>query len=102
MFSQKVASIEGETDLIILPEMFSTGFSMNTALAEEQNGSAIEWMKKTAAEKNCVVVGSLLISERKKYFNRLIWMRPDGESLAYDKRHLFSLSDEPNVFSSGK
>jgi omega-amidase len=102
MFSQKIALSKGETDLIILPEMFSTGFSMNTSLAQEQNGSAVEWMKNTAAKKNCVVVGSLLLSDRKKYFNRLVWMNPNGEFLTYDKRHLFSLSDEPKVFSSGK
>jgi omega-amidase len=102
MFSRKVASIKGEIDLIVLPEMFSTGFSMNTALAEDQNGAAIKWMKKTAAERDCVVVGSLLIRDRKKHFNRLIWMQPEGEFFTYDKRHLFSLSDEPNAFSSGK
>ncbi len=115
MFSQKINSVVGDntnngTDLIVLPETFSTGFSMNPKFAEEMTGSAVDWMKKTAAEKNCVVTGSLMIkapspSERaggEAFFNRLIWMHPDGEFFTYDKRHLFSLSDEPKFFTAGK
>jgi omega-amidase len=101
MFSQKISTI-GETDLIILPETFSTGFSMNPKFAEEQNGLSVEWMKKMAAEKNCVITGSLMIKERGKYFNRLYWVKPDGEFYTYDKRHLFILSDEPKFFTAGK
>ena len=101
MFSEKIAAV-GETDLIILPETFSTGFSMNAKLlAEEMSGSAVEWMKKTAAEKNCAVTGSLMLREEGKYYNRLVWVYPNGELLTYDKRHLFSLSDEPKIFSPG-
>jgi predicted amidohydrolase len=110
MFSQKIAGISGSTDLIVLPEMFSTGFSMHVeTLAEEPGRSkAIEWMKRTAAERECVVTGSLMIREtpgcgkaRPKYFNRLIWMEPDGHYLHYDKRHLFGLSNEEQVYTAG-
>ncbi len=101
MFSQKIETTP-PTDLIVLPEMFSTGFSMNAAaLAEDMNGSAVQWMKKTAAEKDCVVCGSLIIKEDEKYYNRLVWMRPGGEYEMYDKRHLFSLTTEPEIFTAG-
>src|SRR4051812_32832944 len=76
MFSEKIASIKEETDLILLPEMFSTGFTMSAAaLAEEMTGPSIEWMKKEAIEKKCVITGSLIIKEEGKFYNRLIWMR---------------------------
>jgi len=94
-------SAVGDTDIIVLPEMFTTGFSMNTSLAETMNGSAVEWMRKVAAEKNCVVTGSLMIEDEGKFFNRLIWMRPEGTLDCYDKRHLFSLSDEPKHYTAG-
>ncbi len=108
-FSQKIESINDATDIIILPEMFSTGFSMNApALAEKMDGKAVNWMKQTAAANNCVVTGSLIIAEpvgRSKakmvYYNRLVWMQPNGEYLYYDKRHLFSLSKEETVFTPG-
>lgn len=102
MFSEKISSIEEATDLIILPEMFSTGFSMNNkAMAEKMNGSAVEWMKNTAKEKNCVVTGSLIIEEHGKYFNRLIWMRADGSCETYDKRHLFRYANEQDHYTAG-
>src|SRR3982751_6398360 len=90
MFSEKISSIREDTDLVVLPEMFSTGFTMNNkAVAEKMSGKAVEWMKKTAKEKNCVVTGSLVIEENGKYFNRLIWMRADESLETYNKRHLF-------------
>jgi omega-amidase len=108
MFSQKLANIS-KTDLIVLPEMFSTGFSMKAELlAEEMNGKAIAWMQKTAAEKNAVVTGSLVIRAASiekdgdmAFFNRLVWMRPDGTYETYDKRHLFSFSGEDTVYTAG-
>jgi omega-amidase len=101
MFTDKIAAIE-KTDLIILPEMFSTGFSMNAeALAEDMNGPAVQWMKRTAEAKGCVLCGSLLIKEGDQFFNRLVWMQPDGAFELYDKRHLFSLSTEPQIFTAG-
>lgn len=100
MFTRKIEGV-GETDLIVLPETFSTGFSMNPKFAEAMNGSAVQWMKKTAAQKNCVVCGSLMISHEGKYYNRFIWMKPDGSFHTYDKRHLFCISDEPKFFTAG-
>jgi predicted amidohydrolase len=102
MFANKIAAFKEQTDLILLPEMFSTGFSMKPEkLAEEMNGSAIEWMKKQAKEKNAVICGSLIIKEQGKYYNRLIWMRPDGAFSVYDKRHLFRMGEENNHYSAG-
>ncbi|TAH41794.1 MAG: amidohydrolase [Bacteroidetes bacterium] len=101
-FSNYFRSIVTETDLIILPEMFSTGFSMNAAkLAEDMGGETMEWMHKNAAEKKAVITGSLIIKEDNKYYNRLIWMNPNGSFSHYDKRHLFSLAEEEKTYSRG-
>lgn len=101
MFSDKIASVE-HTDLIILPEMFTTGFSMNAKLmAEEMDGSTVQWMQKIAQEKQCAVTGSAIIAEDENFYNRLIWVNPNGSVQTYDKRHLFSLSDEPKIFLAG-
>lgn len=102
MFSQKIASISETTDLIVLPEMFSTGFTMNNkVVAEKMNGKAVTWMKSQAKEKNCVLTGSVVIEEGEKYFNRLIWMRPDGTYDTYDKRHLFRYANEQDHYTAG-
>jgi omega-amidase len=102
MFSEKISSIAAETDLIILPEMFTTGFSMQPEkLAEPMNGRTVDWMKEKAKEKNCVITGSFICEEDGKYFNRLLWMKPDGSFSYYDKRHLFSIGDENNHYASG-
>jgi omega-amidase len=94
--------IKEKTDLIILPEMFNTGFSMNTeALAEEMDGKTVQWMKATAQKYECVVTGSLIIKEDGHYYNRLIWMMPDGEIAHYDKRHLFGLGQEDKNYTPG-
>jgi omega-amidase len=90
-----------ETDIIVLPEMFTTGFSMNTSLAETMSGNTFCWMKKIAAQKKCVVIGSVMITENNKFYNRAIWVRYDGTFDYYDKRHLFSLSDEPKHYTAG-
>lgn len=101
MFSEKLTAVS-ETDVIILPEMFSTGFSMNARkLAEDMDGTAVQWMKKTAAGKNCVVTGSIMIKEEGRFYNRLFWVQPDGNYVCYDKRHLFSLTGEETVFTPG-
>src|SRR5258708_1136320 len=93
MFSEKISSIKEKTDIIILPEMFSTGFSMNTEKAETMDGMAMKWMKETANEKNCIITGSLMMKEGDTFYNRLIWMNPGGDYLHYNKRHLFRLAD---------
>ena len=108
MFDEILNSI-GQTDLIILPEMFSTGFTMNTAVAEKMDGKSIVWLKEKAKEKNSVITGSLMITEnarlpdgQKKNYNRLIWMQPDGNFETYDKRHLFRMANEQNHFTAGE
>lgn len=102
LFSQKISSITEKTDLIVLPEMFSTGFTMNNKLlAEKMSGKTMQWMTRMAQEKNCVVTGSIIIEENGKYFNRLIWMRADGNFETYDKRHLFRYANEQNYYSAG-
>lgn len=98
---EQLLSNASATDLIILPEMFSTGFSMNTALAQSMDGTAVRWMKNLASQKNSAVTGSLMVEENGKFYNRLVWMRQDGSFTTYDKRHLFSLSQEPELFSCG-
>lgn len=103
MFDDKIDAVKEGTDIIILPEMFSTGFTMNAkAMAEPMNGPAVEWMKKKAREKNCAITGSMIISENEAFFNRLIWMNPDGSLIQYDKRHLFRLAHEEQSFAPGK
>lgn len=94
---------KGSSHLILLPEMFSTGFTMNTeAVAEKMDGPTLTWMAEVARKKNAVICGSLVITEKKKYFNRLIWMNPDGTYLFYDKRHLFRMAGEHHTYSMGK
>ena len=89
------------TDLIVLPELFTTAFCV-FADAEFMHGDSIKWMSKIALEKNAVVVGSLIIQENHTKFNRLVWMRPNGNFEYYDKRHLFSMMNEEKYFDSGK
>lgn len=98
----KLTQLREKTDLIVLPEMFSTGFSLNVEqLAEQEEGRTMRWMKHCAEEFSCVVTGSLIIKEDDKYYNRLIWMRPDGTYEKYDKKHLFGLGDEHTKFTAG-
>lgn len=98
----RLNSIREKTDLIVLPEMFNTGFSMNPQkYGEEMEGKTMKWMQDQARKFNCVVTGSLIIKETDKYYNRLIWMRPDGSYEYYDKRHLFGLGEEDQHYSAG-
>jgi predicted amidohydrolase len=102
MFTDKIASITEATDVIVLPEMFTTGFTMNAKpLAETMNGNTVAWMKEQAKIKNATVVGSLIITENNFYFNRLIWVQPDGKISFYNKRHLFRMANEHETYSSG-
>jgi len=103
MFSQKLARIKKPTDLIILPEMFNTGFSMDVEkLSENMEGRSMQWMAASAVDKNRVVVASLIIKERGAFYNRLVWMRPDGTYACYDKRHLFRMEGENEHFKAGQ
>lgn len=103
MFSEKISLIQEPTDLILLPEMFSTGFSMKPEqFAETMDGTVVQWMRQSAREKNAVICGSLMMKEGNKFYNRLIWMRPDGSCEQYDKRHLFGLGEEHEHYAAGE
>lgn len=102
MFAEKIASIEGTPDLIVLPEMFTSGFSMNPlAAAEPMGGPALQWMQKTAARRQCVLCGSMAVEEDGRFFNRFFWVRPDGSYEHYDKKHLFTYAGENKDYSPG-
>lgn len=99
---EKIAQISVPTDVIILPEMFNSGFTMNTnAIAEPMNFTTFKWMNQQAKRTNAVVTGSFMVKEDNSFFNRLIWMRPDGSFERYDKRHLFRMGKEHETFTAG-
>lgn len=101
MLDEKISSITN-ADIILLPEMFSTGFSMRPELfAETMEGKAINKMREWAAKQKAVICGSLMMNDADKFYNRLIWMQPDGDMKYYDKRHLFSLGEEQNHYTAG-
>lgn len=103
MFSEKLSALRGKTDLVVLPEMFTTGFSMNTALlAEPMDGPTVRWMETTAKDLGAAITGSFICTDSGRYYNRLVFMRPDGQFEVYDKKHLFSLAGEQEYFSPGK
>ena len=94
LLEQKIKSIEDKTEVVILPEMFSTGFSMKPELlAETMEGEAVEWMRRVSRENGIILTGSLMIEEEGKLYNRLIWMLPNGQYGQYDKRHLFAFGE---------
>lgn len=102
-FEERVNSIEQEIDLIILPEMFTTGFTMNPKnVSETMEGETILKLKDLAKNKNTAITGSLIAAEEEKYYNRLIFVFPSGKIEYYDKRHLFSLAGEEKIYTSGK
>lgn len=101
-FESKILSLEETTDVIVLPEMFNTGFvvepeTLNERAAEE----SLRWMRKMAQLKNNVVCGSIIVKEDQNFYNRFFWVLPDGSFEKYDKRHLFSLGGEHHHFTSG-
>lgn len=101
--SSKMATVDNSVDIIVLPELFSTGFTMEAEkMAETMDGKGVHWMLALAKEKQCLVIGSLLINESEAYYNRLIAAFPDGEVQFYDKRHLFSFAGEDAVFTAGE
>lgn len=102
MLRKKIFSIKEKTELVILPEMFSTGFSMRPAeLAETMEGETVNWMKRIASEKKIILAGSVIIEEEGNYFNRLIWMLPNGQYGIYDKRHRFGFAGEDQFYEAG-
>ena len=104
LFDSKIAAIStNSTDVIVLPEMFTTGFTMNAQKCFEiMNGKAFQWMQAKAKQTNAAICGSLIIKESEQFFNRLIWMQPDGNFHTYDKHHLFRLSNEQKTYTAGK
>ena len=101
-FSAKIASISDSVDLIILPEMFTTGFTMNAPdVAETMTGKTISWMVNLSKEKQVAITGSLIIKENDNYFNRLVFVHPNGHINTYDKRHTFTLAGEHKVYNAG-
>lgn len=102
LLHEKINTISQHVDLIVLPEMFTSGFTMNPKnVAETMRGETILWLKNLAKSKNCAITGSLVIKENGNYFNRLVFVFPNGEIQYYDKRHLFTLAGEDKVYTSG-
>jgi len=102
LFRTAIDGITSDTDLVVLPEMFTTGFTMHAAdLAQDMEGSGVLWMKETARRKNVDLVGSLIIRENGCHYNRLVWMKPDGRFWTYDKRHLFRMAGEHHIYTAG-
>lgn len=94
---QKLSSV----DLILLPEMFATGFAVQNCEVADVAPVIVEWMQQIAHEKSCAVAGSIAVREKNQLYNRLLWVKPDGTNDSYDKRHLFPLSNEPKLFQKG-
>jgi omega-amidase len=102
MLEGKINAIKEQTHVVVLPEMFSTAFSMKPEeFAEKMDGPTVQWMKKVAASKTIILTGSVIIEEDGNYFNRLIWMLPNGQCGFYDKRHLFAYGEEDKHYSAG-
>ena len=97
-----IDDIQERTEVIVLPEMFSTGFSMDVErLAEPMDGPTVEWLRKTSGEKRAALTGSFIAKDGDDYYNRLVWMLPNGQYGVYDKRHLFGYADEDQHYSPG-
>lgn len=106
MLEGMIAGIREKTELVVLPEMFSTGFSMKPAqLAETMEGETLQWMKRVAAERKIILTGSIIARDAgddpAKYYNRLVWMLPNGQYGVYDKRHLFAFAGEDRHYTAG-
>jgi omega-amidase len=102
MFEEKISNLNAPGQIVVLPEMFSTGFSMKPEeLAENMNGPTFHWIKRIAATKKIILTGSIIVKDEGNYYNRLIWMQPNGEFGFYDKRHLFAFGEEDKFYSGG-
>lgn len=103
MLEEKLWDLEKPVDIVVLPEMFNSGFTMNAAKVAEPMGlTTFRWMTQQAKQVKAAVVGSFVINEQGKYYNRLVWMFPDGTYKTYDKRHLFRMAKEDHTYTGGK
>ena len=101
-FEEKIKDLSKETDLVVLPEMFTTGFTMHPEnVAETMDGNTVSWMKRMASKRQIAITGSLVIEDDKNYYNRLVFVHPSGEIETYNKRHSFTLTGEDKVYTSG-
>ncbi|HUQ64803.1 MAG TPA: nitrilase family protein [Flavitalea sp.] len=101
-FEEMIMKYDDKMEVVFLPEMFSTGFSMRPSVhAETMAGESVQWMKRIAAEKKIILAGSLIIQENGDFYNRLVWMLPNGDCGIYDKRHLFAYAGEDGEYTSG-
>ncbi len=102
LFRTRIGELREASDLIILPEMFTTGFTMDAeSQAETMDGPSMAWLQETAGQTSTAICGSLIIEDGDRYYNRFVFMRPDGSYVTYDKRHLFRLADEHQHYSPG-
>ncbi len=102
-FELKIKNIDQSTDVIVLPEMFTTGFSMNPGkFAESMDGKIMNWMKRMALDRDALILGSTIINDENKYVNRLLAVFPDGKVDYYDKRHLFAMAGEHEEYTAGE
>ncbi len=102
ILEEKIQTLKESVDLILLPEMFTSGFTMHPNLvAETMDGATILWLKEIAKAKNCAITGSLVITEKGNFYNRMLFVFPNGEIQHYDKKHLFTLAGEDKVYTSG-
>ncbi|WP_299398443.1 amidohydrolase [uncultured Gelidibacter sp.] len=101
-FSKKIESLDATVDLVVLPEMFTSGFTMNPShVAETMEGETISWLKTVATKKQIAITGSVVISENGNYYNRMVFVHPNGSIEQYDKRHTFTLAGEDKVYTAG-
>jgi omega-amidase len=101
-FSSLFESADLETDVIVLPEMFTTGFTMESSkVAEQMNGRTHTWMQEQALRHNAVICGSIVIEDEGNYYNRFLWVEPGGQTVFYNKRHLFRMADENKFYAQG-
>jgi omega-amidase len=103
MFEEKIWQIGSTTDVIVLPEMFTTGFTMSAPkLAEHMNMRTFKWMKQMADQTGALILGSYIVTVHERYYNRLLWMEPGGHFKTYDKRHLFRMANEHKTYTAGE
>lgn len=98
---EKIAAIDHPFDVIVLPEMFNSGFTMNTKIAEHMNMTTTKWMKHISTQTNALIIGSFAVKEGGNFFNRLMCVRPDGSFVHSDKRHLFRMGEEHATYTPG-